>query len=42
MLGDLQLVAPGVCEARNWMAGTGGEPTEHPVYTLAAVGIKSR
>ncbi len=42
MLGDLELVAPGVCEARNWMAGTGGEPTEHPVYTLAAVGVKSR
>jgi hypothetical protein len=42
MLGDLELVAPGVCEARNWMAGTGGEPTERPVYTLAAVGVKSR
>jgi len=42
MLGDLEPVAPGVCEARSWMAGTGGEPTGRPVYTLAAAGIKSR
>jgi O-methyltransferase involved in polyketide biosynthesis len=40
MLGELELVAPGVCEALNWVAGTGGEPTERPVYTLAAVGVK--
>jgi hypothetical protein len=41
MLGELDLVAPGVCEARNWVAGTGGEPAGRPVYTLAAAGIKS-
>jgi hypothetical protein len=40
MLGGTDLVAPGVCEARRWMAGTGGEPTETPVYALAAVGVK--
>ena len=42
MLGDLEPVPPGVCEARRWAAGTGGEPTESPVYALAAVGVKSR
>ena len=42
MLGDLELVAPGVCEARSWVAGTGGEPAGRPVYALAAVGVKSR
>jgi len=41
MLGELEPVAPGVCEARNWMAGTGGEPAGSPVYALAAVGVKS-
>jgi O-methyltransferase involved in polyketide biosynthesis len=41
MLGELEPVAPGVCEARGWVAGTGGEPTGTPVYTLAAVGLKS-
>jgi O-methyltransferase involved in polyketide biosynthesis len=42
MLGALEPVAPGVCEARGWVAGTGGEPAGRPVYTLAAAGIKSR
>jgi O-methyltransferase involved in polyketide biosynthesis len=42
MLGELDLVAPGVCEARGWIAGTGGEPAGRPVYALAAVGVKSR
>ena len=40
MLGELEPVAPGVCEALSWVAGTGGEPTERPVYTLAAVGVR--
>jgi O-methyltransferase involved in polyketide biosynthesis len=40
MLGELDPVAPGVCEARSWVAGTGGEPAGRPVYTLAAAGIK--
>jgi hypothetical protein len=42
MLAGLELVGPGVCEARRWIAGTGGEPAGKPVYALAAVGIKSR
>ena len=42
MLGELEPVAPGVCEARGWVAGTGGEPAGSPVYALAAVGVKSR
>jgi O-methyltransferase involved in polyketide biosynthesis len=40
MLGGLEVVAPGVCEARGWVAGTGGEPAGRPVYALAAVGVK--
>ena len=40
MLGELEPVAPGVCEARRWVAGTGGEPAGSPVYALAAVGVK--
>lgn len=42
MLDGLEPVGPGVCEARRWMAGTGGEPAGKPVYALAAVGVKSR
>jgi O-methyltransferase involved in polyketide biosynthesis len=42
MLAGLEAVAPGVCEARRWIAGTGGEPTGKPVYALAGVGVKSR
>jgi hypothetical protein len=42
MLGELEPVGPGVCEARRWIAGTGGEPAGKPVYALAAVGVKSR
>ena len=38
MLAGLEPVGPGVCEARRWIAGTGGEP----VYALAGVGVKSR
>jgi hypothetical protein len=40
MLAGLQPVGPGVCEARSWLSGTGGEPAGEPVYTLAAAGIK--
>jgi hypothetical protein len=42
VLGDLEPVAPGVSEARRWLAGTGGEPAGKPVYALAAVGVKVR
>ena len=42
MLGELEPVGPGVCEARRWITGTGGEPVGKPVYALAAVGVKSR
>jgi hypothetical protein len=42
MLGGLEFVGPGVCEARRWVAGTGGEPTGKPVYAPTAVGLKSR
>ena len=42
ILGGLEPVFPGVCEAHRWMAGMGGEPAEKPVYALAAVGIKTR
>jgi O-methyltransferase involved in polyketide biosynthesis len=42
ILGGLEPVAPGVCEAHRWVAGTGGEPSGKPVYALAAVGVKSR
>jgi hypothetical protein len=41
ILNGLEPVAPGVSEARRWMAGTGGEPADTPVYPLVAVGIKS-
>jgi O-methyltransferase involved in polyketide biosynthesis len=41
MLAGLEPIGPGVCEARRWIAGTGGEPTGKPVYTLAGVGVKS-
>jgi O-methyltransferase involved in polyketide biosynthesis len=41
MLGRLEPVEPGVCEARRWIAGTGGEPAGKPVYAMAAVGVKS-
>jgi S-adenosyl methyltransferase len=41
MLAGLEPVGPGVCEARRWIAGTGGEPTGQPVYALAGVGVKS-
>jgi hypothetical protein len=40
MLGRLEPVEPGVCEARRWIAGTGGEPAGKPVYAMAAVGVK--
>ena len=42
MLAGLEPVGPGVCEARSWIAGTGGEPAGEPVYALAGVGVKSR
>jgi O-methyltransferase involved in polyketide biosynthesis len=41
MLAGLEPVGPGVCEARRWIAGTGGEPAGKPVYALAGVGVKS-
>jgi O-methyltransferase involved in polyketide biosynthesis len=41
MLAGLEPVGPGVCEARRWIAGTGGEPAGKPVYALAGVGMKS-
>ena len=42
MLGGLEPVGPGVCEARRWIAGTGGEPAGKPVYALAGVAVKSQ
>ena len=42
MLAGLEPVEPGVCEARRWIAGTGGEPAGTPVYALAGVAVKSR
>jgi O-methyltransferase involved in polyketide biosynthesis len=42
MLTGLELVEPGVCEARRWIAGTGGEPSGKPAYALAGAGVKSR
>jgi O-methyltransferase involved in polyketide biosynthesis len=42
MLDGLEPVDPGVGEVHRWMAGTGGEPADQPVYALAAVGIKPR
>ena len=42
MLAGLEPVGPGVCEARRWIAGTGGEPVGKPVYALAGVAVKSR
>jgi hypothetical protein len=41
MLTGLEPVGPGVCEARSWIAGIGGEPAEEPVYALAGVAVKS-
>jgi hypothetical protein len=41
MLAGLEPVGAGVCEARRWIAGAGGEPTGKPVYALAGVGVKS-
>jgi hypothetical protein len=40
MLGGLEPVAPGVSEALRWIEGTGGEPSETPVYPLVAVAVK--
>ena len=42
MLGGLEPVGPGVCEAHRWIAGTGGEPVGKPVYVLAGVAVKPR
>ena len=42
MLAGLEPIGPGVCEARRWIAGTGGEPVGKPVYALAGVAVKSR
>jgi hypothetical protein len=42
MLGGLEPAGPGVCEARRWVAGTGGEPAGKPVYALVGVGVKTR
>jgi O-methyltransferase involved in polyketide biosynthesis len=39
-LAGLEPVAPGVCEARRWIAGTGGVPSGERAYALAAVGAK--
>jgi hypothetical protein len=39
-LAGLEPVAPGVCEARRWIAGTGGVPSGKNAYALAAVGAK--
>jgi O-methyltransferase involved in polyketide biosynthesis len=41
-LGGLDPVAPGVCEARRWITGTGGVPSGRPAYALAGVAIKSQ
>ena len=41
MLAGLEPVGPGVCEARRWIAGTGGEPVGKPVYALAGVAVKT-
>jgi O-methyltransferase involved in polyketide biosynthesis len=41
VLGGLEPVAPGVCEASRWIAGTGGVPSGRPAYVLAAAAIKS-
>jgi hypothetical protein len=41
MLDGLEPAGPGVCEARRWIAGTGGEPADQPAYALAAVGVKA-
>jgi hypothetical protein len=41
MLAGLEPVGRGVCEARRWIAGTGGEPRGKPVYALAGVAVKS-
>lgn len=40
-LAGLELVPPGACEARRWVAGTGGVPTGRPAYALAAAAIKT-
>ena len=42
MLAGLEPVEPGVCEARRWITGTGGEPAGKPVYALAGVAVKSQ
>jgi hypothetical protein len=40
-LAGLEIVPPGVCEAGRWVAGTGGVPTQRPVYPLAAAAVKT-
>jgi len=40
-LEGLEIVPPGVCEAGRWVAGTGGVPTQRPVYPLAAAAVKT-
>lgn len=39
-LDGLEIVPPGICEARAWTAGTGGVPSGRPAYTLSAAGVK--
>lgn len=40
-LTGLEMVPPGICEARRWVTGTGGAPSALPVYALAAAAIKT-
>lgn len=41
-LTGLEIVPPGICEARAWAAGTGGVPGDRAAYALAAAAIKTR
>ena len=40
-LRSLEIVPPGICEARAWAAGTGGVPGDRAAYALAAAAIKT-
>jgi O-methyltransferase involved in polyketide biosynthesis len=39
-LAGLEIASPGICEARAWIAGTGGVPPGQPAFTLAGAGVK--
>lgn len=40
-LAGLEIVSPGICEGRAWIAGTGGVPSSRAAHVLAAAAVKT-